>query len=386
MDKFRSETGSSSFAESRYAKISNWLDTGFYALNRILSGNTRKGIAFGRITLFAGDSQSGKSMIAAKCVIDALKNHDFAKVFILDSEGGSLYSMLEESGVNMEDIEQVLVDSSEDCKSKMVQILEFIKSQQEKYKEYDLHFLIILDSIGALASIKSAKDAQNGSTAVDMGSNARVIGEMITLATIPALKTDTPIIMLNHTYDSPGQLTPSKLKSMKGGRKVLYMPRFSIQCTAVQRKADKMYGKSDDDTFWQGNEFTFFCFKNAAIRPFFEAKAQNNFVDPQITKYYGLFDVAEGYGLIVRNNSQYTIPEYSGDKKWWAKDIICGKESDAIWEKLMPLIDAKSEVDMAFGSMVDAPGFSSDGAKAMEEEMNEFSESSGIDDMNPNVD
>ena len=46
----------------------------------------------------------------------------------------------------------------------------------------------------------------------------------------------------------------------------------------------------------------------------------------------------------------YKIPAYSGDKKWYAKDIIGGKESDEIWKVLMPLIDEKSEMDMALGS------------------------------------
>ena len=363
MAKFRASTGSASFAESKFTKVHGWLDTGFYALNRIMSGNTRNGVPYGKIVLFSGESQSGKSYIAARCAIDALKNKGFVKVFIVDSEGGSLYDLLEKSGVDMEDIEQVLVESADECKVRMAQIFDFIKAQQKEHPDW--LFLVILDSIGALIAKKFVEEAGEGKVVTDMGVTARVIGEMITATTIPALKTDTPVIMLNHVYDNPGNMMPQKIKNMKGGKKVAYMPRISVQCTTVPRKADGMYGGVDDDMFYQGSELTFFCFKNGMVRPFFEAKALNNTVDPQATKYYGLFDVAEGYGLIVRNNSKYTVPGYSGDKQYYKKEIICGKESDAMWSMLMPLIDEKSAADMAFGSLSAAPGLNEEAAEQM---------------------
>lgn len=370
IESLRSNIGSNSFKNSKYAKINGWLDTGCYALNRILSGNTRNGIAYGRITMFTGESQTGKSMIAGNAIIDALKK-GFERVFVLDTEGGSLYGLIEDSGVDLDKIEQVLIPNAETCTVIILRILDTIENYQKQVPE--ARFLIVVDSIGALRAAKLMTDAlsdkknntegvdtEKGTVVMDMGTTARVVGNMIIATTIPALKTETPVIMLNHVYEKPGEISPSKIKQPGAGKKALYMPRFSVQCSTTLRKADKIIGNSDDDTFFQGNEFTFFCFKNSAVRPFFEAKMMNNHFDPTSTKYYGLFEVAEGYGLIVRESSMYKIPCYSEDKKWYAKDIICGPKSEEIWEKLMPMIDEKSAIDMAFGSTSKAPGLVDD--------------------------
>jgi RecA/RadA recombinase len=88
LKKLRGATGSSSFAESRYGTVNNWISSGSYALNRILSGSIYKGFPSGRIIILAGDSSTGKSLIAANCIANALKM-GYTHVFYFDAEGRS---------------------------------------------------------------------------------------------------------------------------------------------------------------------------------------------------------------------------------------------------------------------------------------------------------
>lgn len=342
----RNLTGSTNFLDSRYKVPNYWLDTGCYAVNRILSGSTKNGIPGGRITTISGESQTCKSMMAARAIKSG-QEQGIKYAFYLDTEGGALYEYMESAKIDGTKVEQILVPNVESAISYMAQIFETIQNHQKKDPESK--FVIVFDSIGALRPEKLTTDGLKGNAPIDMGLAARRIGDMITMSTIPALKTDTAVILLNHTYENPGEMMPQKIKSQYGGNKVNYMSRYALQLSKTFRKSEKLFGESDLDTFYNGSEITAFCTKNATVRPFFEARMLNNFVDPNATKYYGLFEVAESYGLIIRENSMYKIPEYSGDKKWYAKDIINGKESTVIWDKLMPLIDAKSEIDMAFG-------------------------------------
>ena len=45
-----------SFTESKYGDINNWISTGSYALNRIISGSIYKGIPSGRVIILGGES------------------------------------------------------------------------------------------------------------------------------------------------------------------------------------------------------------------------------------------------------------------------------------------------------------------------------------------
>lgn len=355
LNELKEQTGTVSFTESTTASPEDYLDTGNYALNRIISGDVYKGIPVGYVTLFAGPSQSGKSYIAAKAAVSALKK-GYSAIFILDTEGGTVSDLLKDENGNIpENVYQTLIGNVEGAIIKSQKILDFIKQAQAD--DPSCRFLLIVDSIGALRTSKLTEDALSDKSVIDVGTTPRRIGDFITLLTVPCLQTHTPCILLSHTYEAFSMM-PTKIDPIYGGNKIYYIPSVTVQLRSTPKKADKMLGNVDDETYFQGVEFTYFTIKNRFVRAFFECRSLNNFTSGE-NRYYGLFPVAEGYGLIKRESSYYTIPEFSGDKKYYAKDILVGKDSEQIWQKLIPLINEKSIVDMAYGSANDnAPGLS----------------------------
>lgn len=165
LNKYRDKMGSSSIMESRYGEPSYWISTGSMALNRICSGSIKKGIPSGRITILAGESAVGKSLIAATLIANAQKD-GCQHVFYFDSEGGAGKKFFENAGCDPSTIEEILVETVEDAEVKILDTFNMIA----EYKENDpsAKFLCVLDSLGALVPQKLFRDAANEKVASEM--------------------------------------------------------------------------------------------------------------------------------------------------------------------------------------------------------------------------
>ena len=97
LDKYRKQLGGVPMSESKLGEVPYWIDTGDLGLNRIISGETTKGIPAGRVVLFGGASQSGKSLVMSIIAGNAMNHptHPVHAVFFFDSEGGAMKTMFE---------------------------------------------------------------------------------------------------------------------------------------------------------------------------------------------------------------------------------------------------------------------------------------------------
>jgi hypothetical protein len=186
--KMRETTGSTSFKESRYGEVKHWISTGSYALNRILSGSIYKGIPSGKVVLISGENSTGKSLISAKIMANAL-NEGFDHIFYFDSEGGALRDFFENVGCDTEKIEQILVQSVEEAQLQILNVYNMIQEFKEKNPDEDVKFLCVLDSLGALVAEKVTRDADKGKVASEMGGRAKL-----------CLPGDTLVYMADGTY------------------------------------------------------------------------------------------------------------------------------------------------------------------------------------------
>jgi RecA/RadA recombinase len=89
LNQVRKRTNSTSLKTSKSAKIDHWISTGFPALNRICSGSIYRGVPSGRVIVLGGESASGKSLVMAKIIGNAVNEHSYDIIFFLDSEMGT---------------------------------------------------------------------------------------------------------------------------------------------------------------------------------------------------------------------------------------------------------------------------------------------------------
>ena len=343
LKELRKVNESCSFENSKYGIISHFIDTSDFGLNLIATGSPLKGIPAGRVVLFNGESQVGKSFIICCIIKNALNKNKYDHIYYFDSEGGVLKENMSRQGIDLSKVEHVLVESVEDATVKVLRTIDTIK--QIKAEEPERKFLMCLDSIGALVSNKVYVDAlDKDKQASDRGGRAKLINTFIKAVTIPCLKSDTSILVTNHVYDDPAAMYQSSIKNTGGGKELGYQASISFQISRSLEKNED--AKSEGESKYSATILKFFTTKNRLVKPFYSSEMFLNFSTGPL-KYFGLVNHAIRMGLITKVTTQsYSIP-LAGEKNYKLKEIIT---SDELWDKIMPEFAKKCEEDMNYSS------------------------------------
>jgi len=349
LKSIRKRTESTTFSESDWVDVKDYISTGSYAINRIISGDIYKGIPEGRIIAIAGMSQSGKSLLAANIIKHALKDHDYDIVFYIDSEGGGLKAFLEQEKVDLDKIEHIVASSVEECSTKVLYIYDQLEEDRKAAIEENrdqIKALVVLDSFGALVADKMINDAVNkDKQASDMGTTAKLKNAMMKSLMTRVMKTNCSFVVLNHVYDDPAALHPTKVKAMPGGHGLEFASHIIIQ-TAKKMEKD---ANAKEASYYKGNMLKFFTVKNRLIKPGYTAECFIDF-DKGINKWEGLIADARRYGFIEGGASgRYKVPRYS-DKTLRMNDLLT---NDDIWATFIDDFNARSKEEMIYGSRVE---------------------------------
>lgn len=366
IDSLRKRIGSSSFTESKFSEPTHYIDTGYYSINRVITGHPKLGIPGGRTIILSGESQSGKTFLAMNTAANAIKQNKYSHVIYFDSEGGAPKDMIENLGVDPDLLEHAPVESCEDATAQILRTYEAIKDAQKD--DPNLRVLLILDSLGMLVPSKIFTDAtENNDQKFDQGARARLIRGLVTASTIPAMKTDCGIIFLNHMYSGPEQ-HPSKIKNQSGGMAPIYAATVALQCSKLLVKPED---KKGSETFYDGSLLRIFSIKNRIARPFFEGAVNIDFKRGITNKYEGLWDAAVKYGFIEMSGAWCKIPSWS-EKKVYPSQV---EASDEVWNTFFDKFCEKSVEDMKYSKISEVPEIAAmENAQPSEEETQEDSD------------
>lgn len=353
----KNDTGTAADAD---AIVHEFYDTGSYALNRVITGDVHKGVPRGRITTVYGPSQSGKSLIAAQVVANALKSGQIDGCFWVDSEGGGT-QLLQNFGVDLEKVEYVPVLDAEDACVKLVNIYEsLVQAHKEWEKDPENNdepkYIVVLDSFGGLASSKVVSDAVDKDKMVaDQGMAAKTRNALIRTLMMRVVVSNCSLIVINHEYSNPGQMYPSKIHNMAGGQGIEYASHVILQASKLMVKdgdtefATGKEGSGDNHVgFYKGNRMRFFCTKNRVIKPAFEADVYIDF-DNGISKYDGIIQDAVKYGFIQEVRGGYVVPSYKETRVTY-KELV---SKDEIWDTFIEKFNEESAKKMAYTSKSD---------------------------------
>jgi RecA/RadA recombinase len=241
-------------------KEKTFITTGVYLLDAALSGRLLGGgIATNRITAFAGESGAGKSFLAYSVSRHAQK------------AGYSVIYIDTEQAVDLEDLPKFGIDGSldkfrlirsnkvEDVNITLTQLVEELKEQ--KIAGYELpKLLIVLDSLGQMASNKEKNDLLKGDIKQDM-TKAKALGSMFRSINTDLGYLDIPMLVCNHTYLTLDLFPAEKLK---GGNGLLY----SASVIGFMSKSKLKTGEEDDmDLGQSGITVLFKTSKNRLAKP-----------------------------------------------------------------------------------------------------------------------
>jgi hypothetical protein len=212
MDKLKKNSKikeTSILADSKFFNSQDMVPTNVPMINVGLSGSVDGGLAPG-LTVLAGPSKHFKTSFGLIMASAYLKKYPDAVILFYDSEFGSPQSYFEQFDI---DTSRVLHTPITD-----VEVLKFdIIGQLEELDRND-KVIIMIDSIGNLASKKEMEDAINEKSVADM-SRAKALKGLFRMVTPYLNMKDIPLIAINHTYQEMG-LFPKAIVS--GGTGIYY--------------------------------------------------------------------------------------------------------------------------------------------------------------------
>jgi RecA/RadA recombinase len=322
--------------------VNEWIDTGFYALNAIVSGSLYGGIPMGRLCALIGAEACGKTYIANKIMANAQKKGMYVAYF--DTEGALDEATAKRLGCDTKKIKHVPSEITEQCRNEIVQFLATIVENKLQGK-----VLIVIDSLGNLMPAQEKKKIDEGSETPDMGARPKSLKTLMRAVTHAAAKANCPVVFTNHIYEDPSQLHPSAIKKQAGGSGPLYMASVIVQLAKKTERAEDSKNKdaNSEMTFLakgiNGITLRAFTTKNRFVTPFLETEMYLNFKTGP-NKYSGLLEMAEGYGVIEKQGHRYAL---NGEMLGYYKDW---KDDEATWNKIMPFLEAKLQDELCFKS------------------------------------
>jgi RecA/RadA recombinase len=320
LDKIKKNSSikdSAILAKSKFFNNKDMIQTAVPIINVALSGKLDGGLTPG-LTMWAGPSKHFKtafSLLMAKSYMD--KYEDAALLFY-DSEFGTPQSYFDSFGIDtnrvlhtpLTDIEQLKFD---------------IMSQLTNLERGD-KLIIVIDSIGNLASKKEVDDALDGKSVADM-SRAKQVKSLFRMVTPHLSLKDIPMIVVNHTYKEIGMFP----KDIVGGGTGSYYSADNI--FIIGRQQEK------EGTEVVGYNFIINVEKSRYVKEKSKIPVTVSF-DGGISKWSGLLDLAlESKHVVKPTNGWYSkVDPNTGEveeKKYRIKDT----DTKEFW---MPIIKDKT--------------------------------------------
>jgi RecA/RadA recombinase len=311
-------------ANSKFFQKKDMIQTSIPVINVALSGRLDGGLTPG-LTMWAGPSKHFKtafSLLMAKAYLD---KYEDGVVLFYDSEFGTPQSYFDSFGI---DTKRVIHTPITD-----VEQLKFDIMQQINQIERGEHVIILVDSIGNLASKKEVEDAMDGKSVADM-SRAKQMKSLWRMVTPHLTMKDIPCVVVNHTYKEIG-LYP---KDIVGGGTGSYYSADNIFILGRQQEKE--------GTEVVGYNFIINVEKSRYVKEKSKIPVSVSF-DGGISRWSGLLDIALESGHVIKpSNGWYQkVDKETGemeDKKYRIKDT----DTKEFW---MPILKQQSFIDFVKG-------------------------------------
>jgi RecA/RadA recombinase len=304
LDKIKKNSSikeSAILSKSKFFTQKDMIPTSVPAVNIALSGKLDGGLTPG-LTMWAGPSKHFKTAFSLLMAKSYLDKYEDAALLFYDSEFGTPQSYFDSFGI---DTDRVLHTPITD-----IEQLKFDIMNQITKVERDEHVIIIVDSIGNLASKKEVEDALDQKSVADM-SRAKQVKSLFRMVTPHLVMRDIPMIVVNHTYKEIGMFP----KDIVGGGTGSYYSADNIFILGRQQEKD-------------GTEITGYNFIiNVEKSRYVKEKSKipvNVSFEGGINKWSGLLDIAlESKHVIKPTNGWYSRVNEDGeieDKKYREKE------------------------------------------------------------------
>ena len=264
-------------SQSKFFTEKDMISTDVPMINVALSGSIDGGLAPG-MTVLAGPSKHFKTSFALLMAGAYMNKYPDAVMLFYDSEFGSPQAYFEQFDIDAERVLHTPIANVEELKFDLIAQLEGLERGDR--------VIVVIDSIGNLASKKELEDAINEKSVADM-SRAKALKGLFRMCTPYLTMKDIPLLAINHTYMEIG-LFP---KAVVGGGTGIYYSADNIWI--LGRQQDKK------GTEIQGYHFVINVEKSRYVKEKSKIPITVSW-DGGVRSYSGLLDVALAGGYVVK--------------------------------------------------------------------------------------
>jgi recombination protein RecA len=278
----------------------HWVDTGSYALNYLISGDFTRGIPLGKVSVFAGESGSGKSLICSGSIVRNAQRMG-CQVVLFDSENALDEKWLKALDVSTdpEDLLRINVSMIDD----VAKILsEFIKEYRSSYGDMPYEerpkVLFVIDSLGMMLTPTDVDQFQKGDMKGDMGRKPKALASLVRNTVNQIAEHPVGLVATNHTYASQDMFDPDD--KISGGQGFIYASSIVVAMRKLKLKEDSDGNKTSDV---HGIRAACKVMKSRYAKPFESIQIKVPY-DSGIDRHSGLVDLFEKKGILQKTGNK----------------------------------------------------------------------------------
>lgn len=295
----------------------DWVSTGNYALNYLISNDWNKGIPLGKVTVFAGESGAGKSYICSGNIIKNAQDQGIY-VVLVDSENALDESWLKALGV----------DTSEErlLKLNMAMIDDVAKTISEFMKEYKVmdettrpKVLFVIDSLGMLLTPTDVNQFEAGEMKGDMGRKPKALTSLVRNCVNMFGSYNVGMVCTNHTYASQDMFDPDD--KISGGQGFIYASSIVVAMRKLKLKTDAEGNKT---TTVNGIRAACKIMKTRYAKPFEAVQVEIPY-ETGMSPFSGLVDLFEAKSILKKEGNSLVYTTSDGEiikqfRKAWERN------------------------------------------------------------------
>ena len=322
VSKFRKEiTKSIDGLSIGFNDPTDWISTGNYALNYLISGDFTRGVPLGKVTVFAGESGAGKSYI---CSGNIIKNAQEQGIYVvlIDSENALDEKWLHDLGVDTSD--------SKLLKLSMAMIDDVAKTISTFMSDYKAlpdgerpKVLFVIDSLGMLLTPTDVNQFDAGDMKGDMGRKPKALTALVRNCVNMFGSYNVGLVCTNHTYASQDMFDPDD--KISGGQGFVYASSIVVAMKKLKLKEDEDGNKITDV---MGIRAACKVMKTRYAKPFEGVQVKIPY-ETGMSPYSGLTDLIEKKAMLKKEGNSLVFTTSAGEiikkfrKAWERNDDNC---------------------------------------------------------------
>jgi RecA/RadA recombinase len=307
VSKFRKDlTKSISGMSSGFNDPTDWISTGSYALNYLISGDFHKGVPLGKVTVFAGESGAGKSYFCSGNVVKHAQDQGIF-VVLIDSENALDESWLQalEVDTSPEKLLKLNMSMIDDVAKTVSTFMADYKAMNEEDRP---KVLFVIDSLGMLLTPTDVDQFNKGDMKGDMGRKPKALTSLVRNTVNMIGSYNVGLVCTNHTYASQDMFDPDD--KISGGQGFIYASSIVVAMKKMKLKEDEAGNKISEV---RGIRAGCKVMKTRYAKPFEGVQVKIPY-ETGMNPYSGLIELFEKKDLLVKQGNRLKYIDLNGEE------------------------------------------------------------------------